>query len=513
MFQSNHPVSGRGFHDRVDELARLEALVAELRAGTARWLAIIGPRKIGKSSLILELSRRSADIVVVAVDTQEVQPPSLEIFRICALRAVDALFASELGSSLEVTAAAGGDVDALLDASDGFARLPAPVRTAIRALPRAEMTDEFGRVCLDLPERLADALDRRLLIAVDEFQELAIAPRRREDPLPLIRSAWQRHRRVGYVVSGSGRTMLEDMVTREHSPFFQHFAIMYVDPFPAEQAISMLVDESPADRPIPAAMARRAHATLGGHPFYLQLFGETLTAREPPYDDAAFKDAMQDVLFSRSGRLGLYLQLGFDRAVGRSQHLAATLDALADGPRRMTDVAARIGVSSADSSRYLDRLGDLVRRQADGTFALDDPVLGLWLRWRRPGGSAVPMTVIGDAAEREVAGLLARLGFDLVYQSRASRGAFDLLATRGARQLAVQVKRSDLPLRFDRASWQRMAADARRLGWQWVVATVSSAGEASFLDPAAVRRGKELRLTEAAVIDNLVEWLDAKPAP
>src|SRR6185295_17359854 len=101
-------------------------------------------------------------------------------------------------------------------------------------------------------------------------------------PLPLIRSAWQRHRRVSYVVSGSGRTMLEEMVTREHSPFFQHFAIMYVDRFPVDHAVAMLVDESPADRPIPSAVARQAHATLGGHPFYLQLFGETLTARDPP---------------------------------------------------------------------------------------------------------------------------------------------------------------------------------------------------------------------------------------
>ena len=48
--------------------------------------------------------------------------------------------------------------------------------------------------------------------------------------------------------------------------------------------------------------------------------------------------------------------------------------------------------------------------------------------------------------ERVVAEHLARSGFELVYQSRGSRGAFDLLATRGAQQLGVQVKRSPLPL-------------------------------------------------------------------
>jgi hypothetical protein len=44
---------GIGFHDRTAELERLSAFVAELRAGTNRWLAVIGPRKVGKTSLIL----------------------------------------------------------------------------------------------------------------------------------------------------------------------------------------------------------------------------------------------------------------------------------------------------------------------------------------------------------------------------------------------------------------------------------------------------------------------------
>lgn len=70
-------------------------------------------------------------------------------------------------------------------------------------------------------------------------------------------------------------------------------------------------------------------------------------------------------------------------------------------------------------------------------------------------------------------------------RSSPSRGAFDLLATRGATQLGVQVKRSPLPLRFAAPEWKRMAADA---------------------NPEKVRRGKELRLGGAAAIESLVEW-------
>lgn len=226
-----------------------------------------------------------------------------------------------------------------------------------------------------------------------------------------------------------------------------------------------------------------------------------------PYDERSLKEALQDLLFSRSGRLSLYFQNEFDRLVGRSSHLAAVLEALADAPARLSDVATRVGVKSGDAARYLERLGDALRHRDDGTYALEDSTFGLWLRWRKPGGSVVPMSIVGDEAERRVAEHLAKMGFDLVYQSRASRGAFDLLALRGATQLGIQVKRSPLPLRFAKTAWSRMAADAKRLGWRWVVASVDAAGEVRTLDPAEVRRGKELRLDQDAVIENLLLWL------
>lgn len=505
-FQTSHPVLGTEFHDRTGELAQLERFAAELRAGTARWLAIIGPRKVGKTSLILELSRRTAGVDFVLVDTQEQSSPSAEVFRTAALRTVDRLLASDLGNSIEVLAATTRELDATLDASTAFGALPPRVKTTIRSLARGEMTDELLRLCLDLPERLAEALGRTVVIAIDEFQELAVG--KDKDLLHVVRSTWQHHRRVGYVVSGSGRTLLEEMVTREHSPFFQHFALMYVEPFKRDDAIALLTGET-----IPTAVAERAVDVLGGHPFYLQLLGEALTAGEPPYDDAALKDAFQTVLFSRTGRLGLYLQLVFDRAVGRSTYLAATLDALGDGPLRMTDVATRIHASTADTARYLERLGDLVRKRDDGAYELSDAVFGLWLRWRRPGGTVVPMSVIGDAAEREVATHLAHMGFELVYQSRASRGAFDLLATRGAVQLGVQVKRSPLPLTFTRTAWSRMTADAERFGWRSTIASVEPNGAIQFLDPNKASHGKTIRVTASAVIANLAAWIDGGGKP
>ncbi|MBI5489349.1 MAG: ATP-binding protein [Deltaproteobacteria bacterium] len=513
MYRSSVPVTDDDFHDRRAELERLERLLATLRAGKPSWLAILGPRKVGKTSLLLELARRARDpsLVFVILDSFECAPLSLEIFRTLALRTADRFLAPELGLGLESLARRPADYRSLLVGAPSLARLPAALRALLLELPDRPADAALFRDALELPESLARALDRRVLVAWDEFQEVA-ALHGMNDPLLRLRSAWQRHRRVAYVISGSARTMLTRLVTDERSPFFQHFAVLDLGPFPHADAVRFLVEAAPRDRPVPEALARRAVAALGGHPFHLQLLGEALTACEPPYDDGSLKEALQSLLFSRTGRLALYFEGRFQTIVGRSTGLAATLAALADGPRRLADLAREIGAPTGAVVRSLERLGDAVVTTADKAYALSDPVFGLWLRWRAPGGAVVPMSVIGDEAERLVARRLAATGFDLVYQSRASRGAFDLLALRGGASLGVQVRRSALPLRFSRTEWTRMVAEAERLRWRWVVAAVAPppGEEVLLLDPARASRGREVRLPAGSAIDNLLLWFDRR---
>jgi len=511
MFRSSLPVSADAFHNRQVELARLEESVARLQQGAPSWVAVIGSRKIGKTSLVTELARRAAapSLVFVVLDVYEVAPLSPEVFRLYALRVADRILAPKLGASLERLARQPVAYRRTLQECPDLPHMPPALRSELTELTETPCDEGFFRDCLELPERLAAALELRVVVAIDEFQELvSLASQRRGfDPFPLMRSIWQRHQRVGYIVSGSSRSTLSELITARRAPFFQHFATLDLGPFSREDAVGMLVSQSPPERRISPALAERAVEILGGHPFYLQILGESLISEPDAPDESALKWALQELLFSRSGRLSLYFQNEFDRLVGRSTYLAAALEALADGPQRLTDVAKTIAATSGATVRYLERLTDAVRQTDDGKYELTDSVFGLWLRWRRPGGSVVPMTVIGNEAEHQVADHLSSLGFELVYQSRGSRGAFDLLAVRGSSQLGVQVRRATLPLRFGRAEWNRMIADARRFGWSWVVAGVTPEGDVVLLDPAYCRKGREVRLDQSATIDNLLLWL------
>src|SRR5262249_48925906 len=153
----------------------------------------------------------------------------------------------------------------------------------------------------------------------------------------------------------------------------------------------------------PATLAQQAVEVIGARPFYLQMLGDAIVRLDPPYDRSTLKAAVQDLLFSRTGRLSLYFENDFERLVGNSTNLASVLEALAAGPKRLVDVARAIGAPSGQARGYVERLGDAVVRRPYGLYELEDPTFGLWLRWRRPGGSVVPMTVLGEDAERTVA--------------------------------------------------------------------------------------------------------------
>lgn len=512
MFHSTRPVTAGAFHDRDVELVRLRQLVERLRAGSPEWLAILGRRKVGKTSLLLEIERRLADPLVrfLVVDAYEHSPVSVELFRRYAARALDVVYGTREGISFESllvtdpvryrTALAGSSV---------LGDIPRDLRPAVLDLADLDLTAGSLRLLLDLPERLAEAEDVWIVAAWDEFQEIATWSGRSGPPfdvLALMRTAWQHHERVAYVVSGSAPRVLRQLVDSARSPFFQHFAILDIGTMARPDAIGLLtaggIDES---------LANRAVDVMGGHPFYLQLLGDELLRADEPDSDRALKEAVQGLVFTRTGRLALFFEREFHALVGRSAILARLLEALAEagpGGARLTDLARALKSPSGATKGYVERLGDAVDRTDDRRYRLADPIFGLWLRWRSPSGAAVPMSVVGDEAERAAAESLARMGFELVYQSRASRGAFDLLAIRGTHSLGVQIKRSPLPLAFDRPSWDRMEADGARLGWRWVVGQVTEDGAVIWLDPSLARRRRTVRIDAIAAIDNLLLWLE-----
>jgi hypothetical protein len=102
VFRASAPVTATGFFDRTRELAVVQAVIDALAADAPRWLAILGPRRVGKTSLLLEAARRApASVRVAVLDVMERAPLDVELFRSIAVMATDALLSESAGGSLE----------------------------------------------------------------------------------------------------------------------------------------------------------------------------------------------------------------------------------------------------------------------------------------------------------------------------------------------------------------------------------------------------------------------------
>lgn len=532
-FQSSGPVVGADFVGRGEPLTTLLKAADDLKHGVRRLYCLLGHRKIGKSSLLCELVRRlegDPDLLICRVDLYEANTPAL-FFAKLTLALLDAyLVKKRQGPILS------GLLDDLSALTLATARLESlrvraidrALRSALEVIQGARGSGRHYRPLIEFPAELARETGLRLVVIVDEFQELSRFAQFKEvrahvgDMLKLIRARWQQHTPVSYVISGSEITLLEEMISAPHAPLFGHFIPLRLGPFDRAFARSFVTERfALADIEISVGLAERLVDIAGGHPFYLQVLGEDLCLRADrgPLPEDLFKESIQDALFSSTGRLFLHFAGLFREHVKRSRTLEQVLVALATDHRTVTEMAEMTHQRTGAVSTALQTLvaRDAVSRTIDGTYAIEDAMFKLWLAGTRSALRTIAGPYhLGDEAERAMCQHLGREGFHLVYRSRGSRGAFDLLALLDTRPIGIQVKRRcDLPVYLDKTEHTRMVEMGRELGWLPVLA-VCCPEESRFhffdVRKVGVALRTQVRFDAGAARDHLLEIVLGDPA-
>jgi len=222
-FKFGSVVTGEDFADRRRELAEL---VRELKDG--QHLFLLSPRRYGKTSLILTLLDRlhGRGTLVAYVDVFRTTTPAqlLELMAGTILCAAESRPERLLRLAMDLLGRLRPQVGA--DAT-GRPTLALDIGTSPRSL--LGLQEEV----LALPERLAMKRKRRLVLAFDEFQEILRFPGAGLEKA--MRSHFQRHRHVSYLFAGSRQTTLQDMATRERSPFYKFGRVMSLGSIPPEE--------------------------------------------------------------------------------------------------------------------------------------------------------------------------------------------------------------------------------------------------------------------------------------
>ncbi|MCY0860923.1 MAG: ATP-binding protein [Metallosphaera prunae] len=99
---------------------------------------------------------------------------------------------------------------------------------------RKRLEEELPRI-VDLPQIMAERFGvPRVVIAIDEFQYLNLAKQSIPNVFHVLRSRWQFHTRVSYVISGSLIGMMNELLSSRDQPFYQFFYLMKVGPLPPD---------------------------------------------------------------------------------------------------------------------------------------------------------------------------------------------------------------------------------------------------------------------------------------
>ncbi len=365
-FDFGGTVSLGGFTNRDVELARLKTnMVSGINT------ILISPRRWGKSSLVeqaaIQVQRQRKDVRVAVMD----------LFTAASLEEFLEGYASAI-----LAATSTKWEERVRDAKTFFKAIVPKINVGTEPMSEVSIGFEWKEArkhagdILDLPERIAEAKKLKLVVCIDEFQNLADWGGR-DNVEKLLRAHWQRHKHVSYCLYGSKRHMMRELFNTARQPFYRFGDIIWLERIAVEHWVPFIQERfKSTGRSITPELAASLARTMAGHPWYVQQLAHFTWARAGRKVKAADLRAALDLqiasnhpLYQRECEIMSRTQVNLIKAIlsGEAQLTAARVmyDYQLGTPRNVQK--ARMG---------LER-NDVIDKTADG-YELLDPGFALW---------------------------------------------------------------------------------------------------------------------------------------
>lgn len=259
-FQFGSLAEKENFIDRVEDRALLKQL---LMSGI--HVMLISPRRWGKSSLVKavgeELMSENDNVRVCYIDAFSISTET-EFYRVFASRVMSCA-ASRFEKGIEdMKKFITGAVPQLVirDKVTEF------VTFDLRFQPQEQ--DKFE--ILELPEKIAVAKGLRIIVCIDEFQQLANISQY-PDMEGKMRSVWQQHHNVSYCFYGSKRHMMTDIFNDSSKPFYRFGQVIWLKKIEERYWVEFIVNAFARTRKsITTEQAKRICEVTKCHSWYVQ---------------------------------------------------------------------------------------------------------------------------------------------------------------------------------------------------------------------------------------------------
>ena len=358
----------KNFTDRETETANLVQSFTSLIN-----TIIISPRRWGKSSLVNKAAKLAME-----------QDRKLRICHVDLFNVRNEVHFYSLLAQKVIAATSTKWEEAVESAKSFFSHLMPKI--SIGSDPTNEVSIDFDwesikqnpDEVLDLAEKIAQKKGLKIVICVDEFQNIAEFT----DPdyfQKKLRSHWQQHQNVAYCLYGSKRHMMMEVFTNSSKPFYKFGNLMFLEKIDTPCLVEFFNTRfSETGKTITEDAANLIVKLVDNHPYYAQQLAQLSWLRT--------KDVC-DVEIVREAHAALVEQLSL-LFVTITETLTTQqlnyLNALIAGEKAIssTDVMHRYQISSTTSiarSKAALIKNDILDSKA-GEISFQDPIYAYWLK-------------------------------------------------------------------------------------------------------------------------------------
>lgn len=334
---------------------------------------IISPRRWGKSSLVNKAAKLAME------QESKLRVCNIDLFNVRNEEHFYSLLAQKV-----IAATSSKWEEAVESAKSFFSHLIPKI--SIGTDPGNEVSIDFDRdtvkhipdEVLDLAERIAKKKNLKIVICIDEFQNISEFT----DPdyfQKKLRSHWQQHQNVAYCLYGSKRHMMMEVFTNSSKPFYKFGNLMFLDKI-GTQYLMEFISRRFADtgKEIADEASRLIVELVDNHPYYAQQLAQQSWLRSK---DVCTVDIVHEAHTALVEQLSLlFVTITETLTTQQLNYLKALI--AEEKAISSTEVMHRYHISSTTSiarSKAALIKNDILDNKA-GKISFQDPIYAYWLK-------------------------------------------------------------------------------------------------------------------------------------
>lgn len=364
--------------DRKDEVGKIVDTMMNPRSNVN--YALIGHRRIGKSTILGEVRRKLEDKLIVAyIDFGEFRYSPVDLAERLTEDLTQAYY-NTLPATSKIKSKVTSALAQLREIKRVRARLVAGIdehgSPTIGIDPYVKEREENYLKALtdtfDYANKISKASGRRVVIMIDEFQHIIEYKKFNDlkNILDVIRAILERRKNVSFIVSGSRIHYLRNILAEGGSPLFGHFVILEIKELARNYAEDLFLKSQPVASKQDAQLA---FSLVGGHPFYLVMLSHAYKKNE------SLTDTYKELLTSTTGALCIYVNYIVTEDLGSDYKGTAywkILVCLGTGQKTVSDIAEKTALKMTSLPKFLTKLieYDLVQK-IGGKYGITDKIV------------------------------------------------------------------------------------------------------------------------------------------